>query len=107
MKIVKEVIACDVLPVVMFSDRNRQLESRHNIIANPLGSAVHGKLKLLCFTLHLNLFVFETVKTSISLGKPSFKKKIYFAKKFHKTVTPPPRRGFMKAFFAYILGHLH
>ena len=26
-------------------------------------------------------------------------KKIYFAKKFHKTVTPPPRRGFMKAYF--------
>ena len=24
------------------------------------------------------------------LGKPSFKKKIYFAKKFHKTVIPPP-----------------
>ena len=35
-------------------------------------------------------------------------KKIYFAKKFHKTV-PPPRRGFMKAYFfgSYILGHLH
>ena len=32
-----------------------------------------------------------------NLGKPSFKK-IYFAKNFHKTVAPPPRRGFMKAY---------
>ena len=28
-------------------------------------------------------------------------KKIYFAKKFHKTVTPPPRRGFMKVYFFF------
>ena len=34
------------------------------------------------------------------LGKPSFKK-IYFAKKFHKTVTHPPTLGFMKAYFSF------
>ena len=31
----------------------------------------------------------ENIVKIILLGKPSFKK-IYFAKKFHKTVTPPP-----------------
>ena len=36
----------------------------------------------------------------IFIGKGSHHlKKIYFMKKFHKTGTPPPRRGFMKAYF--------
>ena len=38
-------------------------------------------------------------KLKLALGKPSFKKKRNFMKKFHKTVTPPPRTAFMKSLF--------
>ena len=56
------------------------------------------------------VLVFDQIILSIfSLGKPSFKKNLFCEKVSKNGGPPPPRRGFMKAYFfwGYILGPLH
>ena len=58
---------------------------------------VHCRM-IVNFFLSMIEFKFKKNKT-MWLGKPSFKKKWNFMKKFHKMVTPPPRTAFMKSLF--------
>ena len=59
---------------------------------NPTFSKTNTKL-IFCRFSYLHVCTF--------LGKPSFKK-IYFAKKFHKTVTPPPQGFYESLFFLLV-----
>ena len=80
-----------------------RIQETKNYIADHTSTSTHGTFLLeLLVSLSLRsssptkvskyppIDMSNVPKTVPKFGKPSFKKKIYFAKKFHKTVTPPP-----------------
>ena len=83
----------DFLKYSLSQVKRRMLEQRHEEESVRMESDIL-KIKVYKKKAHTNCIQeFKLVREAI------IRKKFYFTKKFHKTVTPPSRRGFMKLYF--------